>query len=166
MQGLRKYETYTDISHILIEMSDYEYEYEDDSEYEDEYETEGSDAESCVTFTSFEGAMTAMYEQFASMDAELGEVSHHISTLEKPVATVAVSTFVQPRVLESAPFRQTKFRVQPAAQELLGIREVATFAELCQAIRVQIHERREEVERVWGTSNFLEILQQLDKFVE
>lgn len=162
---------YTDISHNLLEMSDTEHEYEDseyeDSEYDDsEYETEGSDAGTCITFTSFEGAMTSMYEQFASMDAELGEVANHITVLEKPVATVAVSTFVQPRVLESAPFRQTKFRVRPTAQEVMGLKEVATFAELCQAIRVQIVERKEEAERVWGSTNFLEILQQLDEIIE
>ncbi len=160
----------TDISHILLEMSDHEdYESEyDDSEY-DEDEDYGSDVGSegtCITFTSFEGAMAAMYEQFATLDTELGEVANQISTLEKPVATVAVSTFVQPRVLESAPFRQTKFKVRLAARELLGLPQVATFAELCQAIRIQVRDRKEEAERMWGTTAFLTILQQLHEVVE
>ena len=147
-----------------VDESEYDSEeYEDDSEYDSDA---GSDAGTCITFTSFEGAMAAMYEQFACMDSELGDVSNQIHTLEKPLATVAVSTFVQPRVLESAPFRQTKFRVRPAARELLGLSEVATFAELCQAIRTQIHERKEEAERVWGSASFLQILQQLPEIIE
>jgi hypothetical protein len=151
------------ISHNLLEMSEDEYTSEDESEYDSEYET---DADTCVTFTSLEGAMAAMYEQFASLDAELGEVTQHITTLEKPVATVAVATFVQPRVLESAPFRQTKFHVRSTAKHVLSLPAVATFSELCKAIRIQLRERREEAESMWETTNFLEILQKLNDVVE
>jgi hypothetical protein len=162
----------TDISNIMVEMSDheetdYESEYDDtDCESEDYGSDVGSDAGTCITFTSFEGAMAAMYEQFATLDTELGDVANQIMTLEKPVATMAVSTFVQPRVLESAPFRQTKFKVRLAARELLGLPQVATFAELCQAIRIQVRDRKEEAERMWGTTVFLDILQQLHEVVE
>lgn len=161
----------TDISHILLEMSDQEYD-DNDSEYDSEHDEEydgsdvGSDAETCITFTSFEGAMATMYEQFATLDTELGEVATQISTLEKPVATVAVSTFVQPCVLESAPFRQTKFKVRSTARHVLGLPPVATFAQLCEAIRNQLRNRKEEAKLMWGTTDFLAILQNLNDIVE
>ncbi len=143
--------------------SEYDSEYSEDSEY-----TDGSEDErgTCATFTSFEGAMAELGVQFAALDTELGDVANQIQTLEKPVATVAVSTFVQPRVLESAPFRQTKFKVRTTARHVLGLPAVASFAEVCAALRTQLRERKEEAESMWETTDFLAILQKLNDIVE
>jgi hypothetical protein len=96
------------------------------------------------------------------LDNGMQTVATTTRVMENPITKVAVGSFTNPKVLESAPFRQTKFRLLPAAKTFLGTHNTVTFAELSEAIRQAIRERKNEVEEMWGTADFLGILQRPD----
>jgi hypothetical protein len=150
---------------------EYEHDYDTDVETETdvetdmeyETETEGSEA----TFTSFQAELEDMIAGLLQLDNGLSAIAETTQTLEKPLTTVAVQAFTNPRVLEAAPFRQTKFRLLPAAKTFLHLpHNTILFAELGAAIRQAIRERKTEVEEMWGTSDFLGILRRLPEIVE
>ena len=120
-----------------------------------------------VTFSSFQHALEEMMAGLAQLDEGLHGINATTQTLEHPLTSVAIGSFTNPRVLETAPFRATKFRLRHAAKTFLGTpHHTVAFAELCEAIRKAIRERKEEVETMWGTSEFLGILQKLPDIVE
>lgn len=147
-------------------MSDSEYDSEYESEYDSEYEgsesdnTEGTEA----TYTSLEAALADMTARLAELDGGLDAMTSATATLEQPVTSVAVSAFTNPRVLEIAAFRATKFRLKHAAKVALGTpHHIVTFSELCAVIRKM---KKEDLEAVWGTSDFLGVLKRLPDIVE
>jgi hypothetical protein len=151
-------------------MSDSEYESEYESEYDSEdceYDTDAStgsketDATE-ATCTSLEAALADMTARLAELDHALDTTTTVAQTLEQPVTAMAVSAFTNPRVLEAAPFRATKFRLKPAAKILLdAAHHTVTFAELCAAVRKKLTEGD-----VLGASDFLSVLQHLPEIIE
>lgn len=155
-------------------MSDSQHEYEYESEYDSEYETDsdydsetsGSE-ETGVTYTSLEAALAEMTSRLAELDEGLQTMSDVTQGLEHPVTTVAIASFTNPRILETAPFRNTKFRLHHDAKEFLETsHHTVTFAEMSEAIRRAIRNKKEEVKRKWGTTDFLGILHNLPSLVE
>ncbi len=147
-------------------MSDSEYDSEYDSEWDESSvgsgETDATEATE-ATCTSLEAALADMTARLAQLDQALDTTAATTQMLEKPVTTVAVSAFTNPRVLESAPFRATQFRLKPAAKTLLGTaHHTVTFAELCAAIRQVL--RRDGT--MLGASDFLGVLQHLPEIIE
>ncbi len=154
-------------------MSESEY----DSDYDSEYDSDTSDDSEVTeaTYTSLEAALADMTARMAELDHALNTTETVAHTLEHPVTAVAVSAFTNPRVLESAPFRTTKFRLKHAAKVALGApHHTVTFAELCTAIR---QAKKEDLEALWSsslakskagltTSEFLGVLQRLPEIVE
>lgn len=139
-------------------MSDSEYDSEDVSSI-----GSGETFETEATCTSLEAALADMTARLAQLDQALDTTALTTQTLEKPVTTVALASFMNPRVLESAPFRTTKFRLKPVAKELLGVRHhTVTFAELCEAIRHTLQHDG----TVLGVSDFLGVLQHLPEIIE
>lgn len=144
-------------------MSDSEYDTEYDSDYSDESSVGSGDTDVTeATCTSLEAALADMTARLAQLDQALDTTAATTQTLEKPVTTVVISAFTNPRVLESAPFRATQFRVKPAAKELLNLRHhTVTFAELCAAIRQVLRGGT-----VLGASDFLGVLQCIPDIIE
>jgi hypothetical protein len=132
-----------------------------DSEYDSDY-TEATD----VSFSSFQEALEEMMAGLAQLDEGLNSINTTTQILEQPIASVAIQSFTNPRVLEAAPFRATKFRLKPEAKTFLHVHHTVAFAELCEAIRQALRYRKTEVEEMWGTTNFLGILQKLPDIVE
>jgi hypothetical protein len=148
-------------------MSDSEYESDYDSEYDSEYEgsseyteeTEGTEA----TCTSLEAALAEMTARLAELDGGLDSMAATTATLEQPVTSVAISAFTNPRVLECAPFRSTKFRLKHDAKMALGTpHHTVSFTELCAAVRKTLAIKGD----VLGATKFLEVLQRLSDIVE
>ncbi len=140
-------------------MSDSEYEYETDSTED----SEGSE----VTYTSFEAALASLTERLAELDAGLDSMQATTQVFEKPVANIAIAAFTNPRVLEVGSFRATKFRVYSVAKEFLHLpHHIATFSEICAAIRQALRTRKEEVEKMWGARDFLGVLQNITDIIE
>jgi hypothetical protein len=152
-----------------------------DSEYDSEYSSDsdgsenGSDCseetyatgETEVTFSSFQEALEEMMAGLAQLDEGLHFIDTKATSLEQPVSNVAIGSFTNPRILESAPFRETKFRLRHSVKIFLNTpHHTVTFAELGEAIRTAIRERKEEVVTMWGTADFLGILQRLPDIVE
>ncbi len=143
-----------------------EYESEYDSEYDSDYDSGSEDGseETEMTYTSLEAALADMSARMAELDHALDTTTTVAHALETPVTAVAVSAFTNPRVLESAPFRATKFRLKHEAKVGLGAQHHSvTFAELCAAIR---HAKKEDLEAMWGTSDFLGVLRHLPSIIE
>ncbi len=152
-------------------MSDYDSEDLYDSEDSDyEYDSDESDDSDCteVTYTSLEAALAEMTERLHEIDAGLDSMTGATQSLEQPMTAVAIQSFVNPRVLETAPFRQTRFRLRPAAKVFLGTpHHTVTLAELCAAIRLALKTKpKEELESMWGTVDFLGVLQRISVIVE
>ena len=158
--------------------SDNESDFTDYYMSEDEYEDDGSEAseasnggsegsDSETTYTSLEAALMEMTDRLAELDAGLHSMATATGNLEQPVASVAVGSFTNPRVLESAPFRLTAFRLLPEAKAFLGCpHHTVEFRTLCTAIRKVLREKPDEVDRLWGTTDFLGVLQRLSQIVE
>ncbi len=148
-------------------MSDYESDDLYDSEDSDyEYDSDESDDSGCTeaTYTSLEAALAEMTERLQAIDAGLDSMATTTQSLEQPMTTVAIQSFVNPRVLETAPFRQTRFRLRKEAKEFLGMpHHTVTFADICAAIRKK---PAAELESMWGTAHLLGILQRLSEIVE
>ncbi len=153
-------------------MSDYDSEDFYDSEDSDyEYDSDASDDDSDgseATYTSLEAALAEMTERLHTIDAGLESMTGATQSLEQPMTAVAIQSFVNPRVLETAPFRQTRFRLRRDAKEFLGMpHHTVTFAELCAAIRLALKTKpKEELESMWGTVDFLGVLQRMQDIVE
>ncbi len=147
-------------------MSQTEYESDYDSEYDDsEYDSasESGSEETDMTYTSLEAALADMSARMAELDQALDTTAIVAHTLETPVTAVAVSAFTNPRVLESAPFRATKFRLKSSAKALLNTaHHTVTFAELCDAIRKSLGAGG----NVLGATDFLSVLQHLPEIIE
>ena len=131
----------------------------DDESYDSSYETsdasDATDAATEDTFASIEAALTSFADRMQELEDTLSDVTHTMTAL--PISTVAIGNFQQPRFLESAPFRQTVFRLRPAAQAEYGlVGNTATFAELCAAIR----------KKCAKADDFLDALHHLDRIVE
>lgn len=135
-----------------------------DSEYDSEYDGSSVGSwETEATCTSLEAALADMTTRIAELDQALDTTTATTQRLEKPVTTVAISAFANPRVLESAPFRTTQFRLRPAVKEILNLRHnTVTFAELCAAIRQGLGRDG----TVLGASDFLGVLQHLPEIIE
>ena len=115
-------------------MSDDE-DYTDEESFGDSGSDSGSDSSS-DSFSSFNAAFAAIAHEMERMTDEVETIHSCMSNMDAPVAHVAVGTFVNPRVLESAPFRSEQFRVKREARHMFGIsKHVAHFSELCAAIR-------------------------------
>lgn len=121
------------------EHTDHTEEYYDSTDYEsssvssDRSDDSGASGE---TFHSIAAALEAMRERFETFHAGVEHVHETVNTMEPSVLQVAASGFVQPRHLESAPFRQQRFTITEAAKELLGFtRPTAKFRTLCQHLR-------------------------------
>jgi hypothetical protein len=151
-------------------MSDSEYESEYDSD-DYEYDSDGSDATTGsdeteateATCTSLEAALADMTARLAELDHALDTTTTVAQTLEQPVTAMAVSAFTNPRVLETAPFRTTRFRLKHEAKVLLGAaHHTVTFAELCAAVRAKLAAEG----NVLGASDFLTVLQHLPEIIE
>ena len=146
--------------------SEYDSEYDSDSEYTTDSEATGATGATELTCTSLEAALAEMTNRLAELDEGLTAMATTTKILEQPMAAVAISAFKNPRVLESAPFRATKFRLRPAAKTFLRTpHHTVTFAELCAAIREAIECKKQKVEAMWGTSDFLGILQRLPDII-
>ena len=148
-------------------MSDSEISYDSGSDSSSESGSDSAnESGSEFTYSSFQEALEEMMAGLMELDEGLQTVAITTQVLEKPVTAVAVGAFTNPRILESAPFRKTKFRLLPAAKSFLGVHQTVSFAELCAAIRQAIRERKTEVEEMWGTADFLGILQRLPEIVQ
>jgi hypothetical protein len=151
-------------------MSDSETEYESDytdSDSDSDSDCTGVTGQTDVTFSSFQHALEEMMTSLAQLDEGLHSINTTTTALEQPLTSVAIGSFTNPRVLEAAPFRATKFRLRHTAKTFLNTpHHTVTFAELCEAIRKAIRERKEEVKTMWGTVEFLGILQKLPDIVE
>ncbi len=150
-----------------MSQSDSEYTTDYDSEYDSEYDSDASSnsstEESEMTYTSLEAALADMTSRLAELDQALDTTTTVVHTLETPVTAVAVSAFTNPRVLESAPFRETKFRLKSSAKALLQTpHHTVTFAELCDAIRKALKREGD----VLGATEFLSVLQHLPEIIE
>ena len=144
-------------------MSDSEYDTDDASSIgsDTSCSTEASEATE-ATYTSLEAALADMTARLAELDHALDTTTTVAQTLEQPVTAIAVSAFTNPRVLEAAPFRTTKFRLKPAAKVLLGTpRHTVTFSELCAAVRTTLR-----TGDVLEASDFLGVLQRLPEIIE
>ena len=103
------------------------------SEDESYYDSEScSEAESRDSFAE---ALEELREKLESFDSVVEELHDGCKKIENPVTGIAVNSFVQPKFLESAPFRTEKFHSTKEAQDLFECPETLTFTELCSAIR-------------------------------
>jgi hypothetical protein len=148
------------------------------SEYESDSEgSEGSEE----SFSSITQALQDLRERMEAFEVGVEEVAATVVGMEQPVSAVAIATYVQPRILEKAPFRQERFRVKPAAKTLLGLEgSTPTFKTLCAVLReycipyTDLESRRivlpEELKQLLeieeATLSFLEVLAHLDRIVE
>jgi len=125
--------------------------------------SDGSDYSDCtgITYTSLEAALGGMTSRLEELDTGLDLMTNMTKSLEYPLTSVAVSSFTNPRILESAPFRSTRFRVK--TNSLIGIPDnTVTFAQLCAAIR-----RTLRIEKnVLGATTFLDVLSGLPEIIE
>ncbi len=151
-------------------MSDSEYESDYDSD-DYEYDSDGSDETTGseeteateATYTSLEAALADMTSRLSELDHALDTTTTVAQTLEQPVTAMAVSAFTNPRVLEAAPFRATRFRLKHDAKVLLGTaHHTITFSELCAALRKKLAMDG----NVLGASDFLAVLQHLPELIE
>jgi hypothetical protein len=156
-----------------IEMSDSEYEYDSEG-------SEGSEG-SEESFSSITQALQDLRERMEAFEVGVEEVATTVVGMEQPVSAVTIATYVQPRVLEKAPFRQERFHVKPAAKTLLALEtSTPSFKTLCAALReycipyTDLATRRvvlpEEMKLLLETEesslSFLEILAHIDRIVE
>jgi hypothetical protein len=114
----------------------------DSSEYDSDssYSSDASDA-SGESFSSLAADLGSLCRHLEELGIGVEDMATSVQSMEAPLSRVAVSTFVQPRVLESAPFRQQRFRWRPEAAAALGVGvEVATFAEICEVLRRHVLE--------------------------
>jgi hypothetical protein len=120
-----------------IEDSDYT-----DGEYGSDYDEDGSTCSgsgstSGESFSSFAAMLAQAAEQFESLDREIDGVLNRVQRLDQPMIGVALATFVNPRVLEAAPFRSEVFQLTEEARTMFGIQGsgTVTFARLCAVLR-------------------------------
>jgi hypothetical protein len=104
-----------------------------------ETESVGSVSESLSgseSFSSIAEALEAMREQLEVFGAGVEGLHKGVKQMEAPVTSVAVGSFVQPRFLESAPFRKERFALKEEARRCLGLeKETAKFSSICTALR-------------------------------
>ncbi len=160
------------------------------SQRSDEYLSDASDASDASegsgasddTFRSIVHALKDMRERFELLDSGFDTVAKTVHAMEAPVASVQVATFVQPQVLQTAPFRKERFKLLPAAKKMLQCHSVVTFQELCEHVRNYVFTNKlvvdgrirlnEEMKSVLGYEGheadmtFLEVLTYLDALVE
>lgn len=145
-----------------------------------EYDSDGSEGSS-DSFSSIAQALQDLRERMEAFEVGVEEVASTVVGMEQPVSAVAVATYVQPRILEKAPFRQERFHLKPAAKALLGFESsTSSFKSLCAALRdycipyTDLTTRRillpEELKRLLETEepsmSILEVLAHLDRIVE
>lgn len=96
-------------------------------------------SESGCTYLSIEHALETLANYFEEFCEEVDTVHSTIQTMEKPVTSVALATFSQPRTLESAMFRKQRFGLKEPAKNLLGCKSTdLTFGALCHHIRTYL----------------------------
>ncbi len=164
-----------------IMQSDYSESVYSETEIDTDVETDIGSESGC-TYLSIEEALETMAKYLQEFCEEVDTVHSTIQTMEKPVTSVALAAFSQPRVLESAVFRKERFRLKETAKTLLDCKHVnTTFGGLCSHIRAYLFANKlvdsvgrvqlnEEFQKLLGTEDssvsFLWILQHLHCFVE
>lgn len=88
------------------------------------------------SFSSISAALESMCGKMEMFGNGIEAVADTVKHLETPVGSIALANFVQPRFLESAPFRCQRFTLQESAQKILGFeRPTVKFATLCRHLR-------------------------------
>ncbi len=108
------------------------------SEEESYYESGSDTCSDTNSYDSFAEALEELREKLESFDAVVEELHDGCIKIENPVTGIAVSSFAQPKFLESAPFRTERFHSTKDAQNLFGCPETVSFNELCCHIRSYI----------------------------
>jgi hypothetical protein len=112
------------------------------SEYEISSDTCSDTCSDTESYDSFAEALEELREKLESFDTVVEELHDGCKKIENPVTGIAVNSFVQPKFLESAPFRTEKFHSTKETQELFECPEIVSFTELCAVIRNYIFKNK------------------------
>jgi hypothetical protein len=130
--------THYDLPYASSDESDTSYQSDSDSDNDDGYSSTSTHG----TFASLAAALGRMSEQFADLDGGLASMESSVRGLERPAIGLTAATYSQPGVLESAPFRKTRFRLRDEGATLFPEVQAGTttFSEICQAVRKRMLE--------------------------
>jgi hypothetical protein len=152
---------------------------ESDSDYENETGSVGTNE----TFSSISAALESMREKLELFGEGVDNVHSSVQQMEHPVAAVALASFVQPRFLETAPFRWNHFTLTEEAKVLFGTeKSTVRFKTFCALLREYLFSNNMVSEEGYITYNddlrdlldvtdtqtqttFLGLLAHLEKFV-